>query len=102
MATKYDLPNQFVSELQEYQTLFMLAANKTNSGNLSFTSTSSGVTYNSTTGQQGIFDTLQTTLADYLISANDWNNFSTNVENAVNQINSSLEILALGGLPYVN
>lgn len=74
MGVKYDLPVSLYDEYDEYASLATLQG-RTNTGNLSYTSTSSGTTYNSTTGQEGMLNILQATpLVDHIISASDFNN----------------------------
>ena len=73
MSVKYDLPNIYVSELQQYQALFILGDLRTSSGSGSWLSVSSGLTYNYTTGQNDLFAQLQTFLEPYLITAGNFN-----------------------------
>ena len=73
MADKYDLSNTLVSEYSQYNTLFLKGSTRTNTGVLSFTSTSSSTTYDSTTGEEGIFSQLYDVLLPYIISASDFN-----------------------------
>lgn len=70
---KYDLPNQYTQEYNEFDRLYRLGNQRSQSGNISFTSTSSNIIYNSTTGQEGILQSLQTALLPYLIKAGDFN-----------------------------
>lgn len=66
-------------EKREYQRLYELPAtagrNMTTSGSYSFTSSSSGTTYSTTTGgEYDVFLQLQTALANYDIIDTDFNN----------------------------
>ena len=75
MTTKFDLPNTLVGEYAEYQRLYLLGNGRTTTGNPSFTSSSSSITYtvSNNTGQNGMLLLLQTPLNDFLIRAVDWN-----------------------------
>jgi hypothetical protein len=70
---KLDLPDLLVDEYIIYDNLYKLGAERSTTGNLSFMSSSSGLTYTSTTGQLGILQSLQTALNVYIISATDFN-----------------------------
>jgi hypothetical protein len=72
MATLYDRPDTYIDESVEYNRL----ANKvrTTSGSGIFTSTTSGVTYTYTTGENDLFTQLQTVLSLYLLRASIINN----------------------------
>lgn len=87
LQIKYNLPDTYTEEYKEYRRLYELGGGRSISGSISFTSSSSNIAYNSTTGQLGIMQQLQTTLATYLISAADYNNISNEfaTENAFNQ-----------------
>ena len=76
LQVKQNLPDQYVNEYSIYDNLYRLGVARSVSGDLSYTSTSSGVAYNSTTGQLGILQQLETVLSSYLISSNDYNNIS--------------------------
>ena len=91
---KYDLPNTYMSEYVEYQRLFILGNSRTSTGNPSFTSTSSGVTYtvSANTGENGMLALLKAALSDYLVSASDWNGLDE-------IISTGLRKLRLGGIP---
>ena len=85
MATKYDLPATYVSEMIEYNTLYLKGSTRTSTGNPSFTSTSSTTTYtvSDNSGENGLLVLLQTALADYIITASDYNVINTHsAENA--------------------
>lgn len=75
MAIKFDLPDSMVEEYKKYNELYLLGSSRTSIGNISFTSSSSGLVYNVTnnTGQNGLMILLKTALADYIISAIDIN-----------------------------
>ena len=70
---KIDLPDLYVSEVQKFRELKELGASRTTTGTISFTSNSSGATYNSITGQLGIMQQLDSILTQYKINASDWN-----------------------------
>lgn len=88
MAQKFDLPNSLVSELVKFNELFLKGLTRTTTGNLSFTSTSSTETYNSTTGEEGLLTLLKTALIDYMVTATDFNNKleASDVANKVNNL----------------
>lgn len=87
MATKYDLPNasgstsNLTGEQTEYERLYKLKP-RTQSGNVTFTSTTSSTTYNTATysggayantGEQGMLNILADVLDSYRIKASDFN-----------------------------
>lgn len=87
MSIKQDLPNSstttnnLTSEMAEYEYLYSLKP-RTSTSDISFTSTSSGVTYSTATfnsgqyagqGQEGLLLILQSILANYLITSADFN-----------------------------
>jgi len=87
MAIKYDLPNasgttsNLTSEQTEYERLYKLKP-RTQSGNITFTSTTSSTIYNTTTygsgayintGEQGMLNILADVLDGYRIKASDFN-----------------------------
>lgn len=69
MAWPQDVSLSLRDEVREYQVLWFLGSNMTTTGTTSYTSTTSGVTYNSSTGQSGILSQLAVTLASSLTSA---------------------------------
>lgn len=84
---KQDLPNSsstnanYTAEMTEYERLYKLKP-RTQSGDISYTSSTSGTVYNTVTygggiyanqGQQGMMLVLRTVLADYLLLAADLN-----------------------------
>jgi hypothetical protein len=73
MSQKYDIPNIYIGELTQYQSLFLKGNNRTSSGSGSFISPSSSLTYTYTGGENDLFSQLQTFLNPYLITANDFN-----------------------------
>jgi len=79
LTTKYDLPSTYVSEMVEYNRLYLLGASRTSTGNPSFTSTSSSTTYtvSDNSGDNGMLVLLQTALASYLFTANDFNTLAS-------------------------
>jgi hypothetical protein len=89
MATKYDLPNQYVAEYIKYNELYLKGNTRTTTGNISYFSSSSGQTYSisDNTGEQGLFLILQGVLDNYLIKAIDYN--------LVNTINAKVETLEI-------
>lgn len=87
MATKYDLPNasgstsNLTAEQTEYERLYKLKP-RTQIGNISFTSTTSSTSYNTSiynsgafanTGEQGMLNVLADVLSGYSIKASDFN-----------------------------
>lgn len=82
MATKYDLPAQFIEEYKYYQTLFLKGTSRTTTGNPSYVSTSSGATYTviDNTGEVGMQALLKTVLTDYMIFASDFNDKASQSE----------------------
>jgi len=87
LATKYDLPNasgsssNLTSEMTEYERLYKLKP-RTQIGNISFTSLTSGTTYltatyssgaYANTGEQGMLNVLKDVLSTYLLVAADVN-----------------------------
>ena len=56
---KLDLTDAYVSEYMEYNRLVLLGASRTSGVSASFASTSSGVTYTSLDGEQGIMGELK-------------------------------------------
>lgn len=105
MSAKFDIPNSMIQELIKHQEL--LLKTRTSTGNPSFTSTSSSVTYtvSDNTGENGLMALLKTALSQYMVTANDWNGMETLVSNTTTALNSAMEdinkILSLGGLPYI-
>ena len=82
MGIKYDINNTYINELQEYQIYVLLGSAKTTTGQVSFTSTSSSVTYDTTgssydnQGQTGMMYLLKDTLEDFLITAANYNSLA--------------------------
>lgn len=85
MSTKYDINSLYFDEANKY---FELATKvgRTTTGNTSYTSTTSGITYNSTTGEEGLCNAIQTGLSDYMITATDWNNVYIISQNTAKRI----------------
>ena len=82
---KQNLPSIYIAEKNEYNRLFDLGLTRTNTGNLTFTSISSSITYDtsvfaggaySNQGQEGMFLILKIVLTDYLIFAEDINDYA--------------------------
>jgi hypothetical protein len=96
MSQKQDLPDLYVWESQTYKTIKELGSDRTTTGNLAMTSSSSSTTYNSITGQLGIMQQLETILNPYKINSEDWNSVDENITN----INATIAKLRCGGLPY--
>lgn len=71
ITQKLNLPSQFGDEAKEYRELFEKGSNRTTTGTTPFISSTSATTYNTTTGDAGIYSQLQTVLADYNIDE-DW------------------------------
>ncbi|MGV8172871.1 MAG: hypothetical protein ACP5M6_01545 [Methanobrevibacter sp.] len=77
IALKSELPDNLVDEWAQYNYIKLLGNTRSNTGNGQWTSTSSGVTYNSTTGQLGIMQKLYDALLPFIISSDDWNDVQT-------------------------
>ena len=60
ITQKFNLPSVLGDEAKRYRELFEKGNNRTAAGSVSFTSATSGTTYNSTSGEAGIFAQLQT------------------------------------------
>ena len=103
--TKQNLPNEsstnnnLVSEKNYYLYLYDLKP-RSAIGNVSFTSTTSGETYSTETylegyflnqGQEGLLLILQDVLKDYLFTAEDLNDFTTNFNNLSDSVATSIE-----------
>lgn len=73
MTAKQDFNSLYASERIKYESLMSKETPITTTGNLSFTSISSGQTYNSITGETGLLTVLKTALNNYIIGASDWN-----------------------------
>ena len=69
ITQKFNLPSTLGDEAKRYRELFEKGNNRTAAGSVSFTSATSGTTYNSTSGEAGIFAQLQSALEDYNIDA---------------------------------
>jgi len=69
--SKQDVPQLYTSEASEYALLSLSARSISGSG--SFTSTSSAVIYNYTSGLQDLYNQLYTVLQPYTIVALEWN-----------------------------
>jgi len=96
--TKLNLPNSnsggvnnLVSEYLQFDYLFKLNPRST-SGNIVFTSATSGITYDSSNynggiysslGQEGMLMVLQDALKSYLITADDYNGINTSITNHI-------------------
>jgi hypothetical protein len=76
---KYDLPDQYVWEYGKYSELKLKGTGRTTTGTLNYTSTSSNASYSSATGEAGLLTILQTALADYIITASDFNSYQTQI-----------------------
>lgn len=86
LPTKEDLPRSpvnYSSELIKFNELRLKETALTTVGNENFTSTSSGLSYNSTTGETGLLTLLQSAIANSLIDAT-----------FVNQIQDELDLKA--------
>lgn len=73
MSTKTDFNSLYASEKLKFDTLAYKETPLTTTGSLSFTSISSGLAYNSTTGENGLILLLQTLFASSNITASDFN-----------------------------
>jgi hypothetical protein len=80
VSNKYDLPSQYIDEKNKYNELFDLGFNRTSTGQIEFTSNTSGTVYNiagtdyDDLGQTGMMLLLKDVLDSYLITAEDFNN----------------------------
>jgi hypothetical protein len=99
---KYDIPNTYISEYTQYQTLFLLGSSRTTSGSGSWTSSTSSVVYNYTSGEEELFNTLKTTLQNYMITASDWNNISSTTGGTVASYTGTTTILSATPTNTVN
>lgn len=102
--TKLNLPNEsltnnnYTSEANYLKTLYDTKP-RSNSGNISFTSTTSGIIYTTTgslydsQGQEGLLLILQDALKDYGFNAGDYNTINDNLTNHLenNDIHVTLE-----------
>ena len=106
MSTKYDLPNSMVQEVLKLQELLLKV--RSSSGQLSFTSSSSGVTYLTTgsaydnMGETGLLSLIKIALGSYQIVATDWNtlysDMQTTLANMKQHASDISDIIGLGGL----
>jgi|GEM_PF-6281891 len=96
MTVKLNLPNansgginNLVSEYIQFDYLFKLSP-RSSSGNISFTSATSGIIYDTTNylsgiytnlGQEGMLMVLQDALKSYLITADDYNGINDSINN---------------------
>jgi len=92
MALKLDLLTTLISEYKQFNYLFTLYPRST-TGDPSFTSASSAIVYDTLTykagiyanqGQEGLLLILQDALKDYMLTAEDINTLSNNVETLLN------------------
>lgn len=67
ITEKYNLPAQYGDEAKKFRELFEKGSNRTTTGSTPFVSSTSGTTYNTTTGDAGIFNQISDTLEIYAI-----------------------------------
>jgi hypothetical protein len=114
---KYDLPNHATngannlsSERDKYNTLSSTFPRTVN-GNLTWTSTTTGTTYNTATydggtfanqGEEGLMLLLKDVLAEYMLVADDYNDLSTEISTNITELNNKINLkfkkLRLGGM----
>lgn len=82
LAVKSDIIEQFYWEANRWAEL-ATKIGRTSTGTLQETSATSGNIYNSTTGEDGILTAIQAVILDYLLTAQDYNNISTELSNTV-------------------
>lgn len=82
---KFDLPESLYQEYGRYSEL-ATQENRTTTGVENFTNTTTGVPYNSTTGEEGLLTLLETALSDYKINASEWNTFQTETDDALDDL----------------
>ena len=114
MATKYDLPNSsssssnYTAEMTEYERLYKLKP-RTQTGNVSYASATSGIAYSTATygggiyanqGEQGMLLVLKVVLTDYLLVASDFNNVETAIASKA-QFKRGNDTFASGGTTKV-
>jgi hypothetical protein len=96
---KSNLPDAYVQEEIEYNYLYLLGATRTTTGNVSWTSTSSTITYNTAggaydnQGQYGLMMLIQTAILSYLIVAAD---FNSKAESSI--VLNDMRVISMGGL----
>jgi hypothetical protein len=73
LSTKIDFNSLYASEKIKYDSLSYKESPLTTTGNLSFTSLSSGLSYNSTTGENGLAILFQNLFASCNITASEFN-----------------------------
>jgi hypothetical protein len=104
---KYNLPSTLIGEKNKYIQLYELP-NRTTTGNLSFTSTTSAVTYSSTSGEEGLLLALKNALKDYFMTAEEINIALQHPEDAIKHItaeertNWNGAVTAVNGLKFRN
>jgi hypothetical protein len=104
MSIKYDINATYIQELIKYQELLLKV--RTSTGNPTFTSTSSSVTYtvSDNGGENSLLGLLQTALTDYSISAANYNSLLLGTSNYFLSTtgNDSYAITGYGILDYTN
>jgi hypothetical protein len=103
--TKYDLITTYSADYTEYQTLFnlYLAGTISTTGVLSWTSTSSGNVYSTTTGgQTAVMQQIKSTIHNYLWTASDANSIASSTQLGNIMIGSGLSIDSYGHLSTSN
>ena len=87
ITQKFNLPALLGDEAKRYRELFEKGVNRTASGSVTFTSSTSGTAYNSVTGENGIFAQLQAALSDYNIDAPWVTSVGTELNNVSDNVN---------------
>ena len=96
---KINLPDSYVQEQIQYNNLYLLGSTRTAIGQTSWTSTSSGITYNTTgssfdnQGQYGLMMLIQAAIINYLIVATDFNNKAEN-----STVLNDVRVISMGGI----
>lgn len=96
MSTKVDFNSLYASEKIRYDGLSYKESPLTTTGNLSFTSASSGLSYSSTTGENGLVILFQTLFASCNITASEFNAKAENVDLVAHLADNTKAIPHLG------
>lgn len=101
-ALKQDFNRLYASEQLKYTSLALKETPLTTSGSVTWISTSSGSTYNSTTGELGLSTLLQNVLKNYIVGASEFNG-KLDISNLLSEIKkidgagSGIDAATLGG-----
>lgn len=72
-------PINYSSEYKKYQDIILKETPLTTTGNITWTSTSSGYEYNSSSGENGLLTILQGVVDDYILFAADYNDMANEI-----------------------